>query len=460
MTAFFCALTLRAPRLISVIAVLAVAVLIALPAPARAIVKVERVVTDQGIEAWLAEDHALPIISLQFAFRGGSALDPEGKQGLANMVSGLLDEGAADMDSFTFQSKVQDLAISISFNAGRDSFSGSLRTITENRDTAFKLLKAAITEPRFDDEPVERVRNQILTALRFDEENPNRRASQRWFEEAFPDHPYSKRPEGTPESVASITTQDLKDFVATRFTRDRLVIGVAGDITPDELKAVLDDVFGALPASSDLPAVPDVTPTFTGGTVMVDMDIPQTVAVFGHGGIPRDDPDFYPAYVLNYILGGGGFASRLMEEVREERGLAYSVYSYLYPLDHAALMIGGVATERGRFETSIQVIRDEWRKMAEAGPSRQELADAKTYLTGAFPLRFSSTGAIASILKNMQLDNLPMNHLETRNDKVLAVTMEDVQRVAKRLLKPENLLVVAVGKAADTAEQNDGAASN
>lgn len=426
-------------------AALALAVVVA-AAPARAVVEVERVTSDAGIEAWLAEDHTLPIISLRFAFRGGAALDPEDRQGLANMVSGLLDEGAGELDSFAYQSKLQDLAIEIGFDAGLDSFSGSLKTITENRDTAVDLLASALTEPRFDQEPVERIRNQILTGLRFDQEDPNTVASQRWFEAAFPDHPYRKRVEGTPETVQAITVDDLRDFVGTRFTRDQLVVGVAGDITADELKPVLDRIFGGLPEKSSLGTVPDVEPTFAGETILVEKDIPQTVALFGHAGIPRDDPDFYAAYVLNYILGGGGFSSRLMEEVREERGLAYSVYSYLYPLDHAALMIGGVGTQRERFATSMEVIRDEWRKMAAAGPTAGELADAKTYLTGAFPLRFSSTSAVASILVSMQLDDLPIDHLETRNTQVEAVTMEDVTRVAQRLLKPDAMLVVVVGK--------------
>ncbi|MCA1941026.1 MAG: insulinase family protein [Caenispirillum bisanense] len=430
--------------------------------PAQAVIDVQRVVSDQGIEAWLAEDHTLPIISLQFAFRGGAAQDPEDKQGLANMASGLLDEGAGALDSFAFQSKLQDLAIELGFDASLDTFSGSLKTITDNRETAFDLLETALTEPRFDPEPVERIRGQILAGLRFEKEDPNTIASRTWFETAFPDHPYRKRTEGTEETVRAITVEDLKQFAANRLNREDLVIGVAGDITPEELKTVLDDVFGGLPDQSGLPKVADVTPEFTGRTVAVEMDIPQTVGMFGHAGIARDDPDFYAAYVLNYILGGGGFASRLMEEVREERGLAYSVYSYLYPLDHAALMIGGVATQRARFETSMDVIREEWRKMAAAGPTEGELADAKTYLTGAFPLRFSSTGAIASILMAMQLDDLPIDHLETRNAQVEAVTLADVKRVAERLLKPENLLVVVVGKPAEAAEATEpaGAASN
>lgn len=448
-------------RTLAVSAAGAFALLVVVALPARAIVDVERVVSDQGIEAWLAEDHTLPIISIEFAFKGGAAQDPEDLQGLANMVSGLLDEGAGDMDSFAFQSALQDLAIGLSFDAGLDSFTGSLKTVTDNKETAFRLLKLALTEPRFDEQPVERIRNQILTGLRFDQEDPNKIASRRWFEEAFPDHPYRKNPRGTPETVSAITPTDLQDFVATRFTRDDLVIGVAGDITAEELKPVLDRVFGGLPESGEDTPVADVDPTFEGETIVVEKDLPQTVAVFGHGGIPRHDPDFYPAYVLNYILGGGGFSSRLMEEVREERGLAYSVYSYLYPLDHAALMLGGVATQRDRFRTSMEVIGEEWRKMAAAGPTAGELADAKTYLTGAFPLRFSSTGAIASILMSMQLDDLPIDHLETRNEKVEAVSMEDVQRVAQRLLKPDNLLTVVVGQLPESPEGNgDGAASN
>ncbi|GAA0589864.1 pitrilysin family protein [Caenispirillum bisanense] len=422
--------------------------------PAQAIVEVQRVVSDQGIEAWLAEDHTLPIISLQFAFRGGSAQDPQERQGLANMVSGLLDEGAGELDSFAFQSRLQDLAIDLRFSASLDSFSGSLRTISDNREDAYELLHLALTQPRFDDEPVERIRSQILTGLRFDAQDANKVASEAWFEAAFPDHPYRKRVQGTAESVQAITAADLRDFAATRLNREDLVVGVAGDITPDELKQVLDRVFGGLPQSSPLAKVPDASPDFTGRTVAVEMDIPQTVAVFGHGGIPRDDPDFYAAYILNYILGGGGFSSRLMEEVREERGLAYSVYSYLYTLDHAALMIGGVATQRARFETSMEVIREEWRKMAAAGPTEGELADAKTYLTGAFPLRFSSTPAIAGILLSMQLDELPIDHLETRNAQVEAVTIDDVKRVAQRLLQPQNLLVVVVGKAAEEAAKD------
>jgi len=415
---------------------------VAVPAGA---VQGQRVISDGGIEAWLIEDHSIPVIAMEIGFRGGAALDPPGKEGLAHMVSGLLDEGAGDLDSLAFRRALETQAISISFDAGPDVFSGSLRTLTENRERAFELLRLALTAPRFDAEPVERIRAQILTGLKFDAEDPQQIAQRRLAALMFPDHPYGRPPKGTPESVKAITVDDLRGFVRTRLTRDRLKIGVAGDITPDQLKSLLDKTFGALPETGAAPTVADVTPR-TGMTEVVEKDLPQSVAVFAETGLPREDEDFYAAYVVNYILGGGGFASRLTEEVREKRGLAYSVYSYLYPLDHAALVIGGTATNNARMGETLQVIREEWRRMAEEGPTETELADAKTYLTGAYPLRFTSTPNVAAILMSMQMDGYPLDHLETRNDKVEAVTLEDARRAARRMYDPAELSVVVVGK--------------
>lgn len=415
---------------------------VAVPAGA---VQGQRVISDGGIEAWLIEDHSIPVIAMEIGFRGGAALDPPGKEGLAHMVSGLLDEGAGDLDSLAFRRALETQAISIRFDVGPDVFSGSLRTLTENRERAFELLRLALTAPRFDAEPVERIRAQILTGLKFDAEDPQQIAQRRLAALMFPDHPYGRPPKGTPESVKAITVDDLRGFVRTRLTRDRLKIGVAGDITPDQLKSLLDKTFGALPETGAAPTVADVTPR-TGMTEVVEKDLPQSVAVFAETGLPREDEDFYAAYVVNYILGGGGFASRLTEEVREKRGLAYSVYSYLYPLDHAALVIGGTATNNARMGESLQVIREEWRRMAEEGPTETELADAKTYLTGAYPLRFTSTPNVAAILMSMQMDGYPLDHLETRNDKVEAVTLEDARRAARRMYDPAELSVVVVGK--------------
>ena len=419
--------------------------LMAAASPATAI-EVQRVVSPGGIEAWLVEDHSNPIISLDMAFRGGAALDPAGKEGLANLVSGLIDEGAGDLDSQTFQGRLQDLSIGLSFSAGLDTFSGDLKTLTENRDTAFELLRLALNEARFDEEPIARIRSQILAGLARGSEDPDVIVRRTINKVLFPEHAYGRPVSGTTESVAGLTVEDLRRFTAERFARDVLVIGVVGDITAQELAALLDETFLGLPATAAPVDLADTTPNDEGGVIVVEKDVPQSVVVFGHEGIKRADPDYYTAYVVNYVLGGGGFSARLYKEIREKRGLAYSVYAYLNPLDHAALIMGGVATQNQRVSQSLDLIRAEWRRMAEDGPSEEELRNAKTYLTGSFPLRFSSSGRISGMLIGMQLNHLGIDYLDRRNGFIEAVTLDDARRVAKRLYDADKLTVIVVGR--------------
>lgn len=415
--------------------------LIALPAQA---VTVERVISPGGIEAWLVQDHANPIIAMDIAFRGGSSV--EGKPGLAHMVSGLLDEGAGPLDSQTFQGKLEDLAIELSFNTGKDSFRGSLKTLTENRDTAFDLFRLALTQPRFDKEPVERVRGQILTSLARELQSPDAVAARAWYKLVFAGHPYAVSVRGEPETIKAITLNDLKAFTKAWLAREGMVVGVVGDITPDQLKPLLDKTFGALPAKHPPITIADTAPKAPGRTEVIIRDNPQSVAVFGEAGVKRADPDWYAAYVMNYILGGGGFSSWLTEEVREKRGLAYSVYSYLAPFDHAGLITGGVATQNARTEESLKLIKEQWARMKAEGPSEQQLADAKTYLTGSFPLQLDSTDSIAGLLVSMQLETLGIDYLDKRNGYIQSVTMDHVKKVADRLLDPDRLTFVVVGK--------------
>ena len=423
----------------------AATVVLLLAGPARA-VEVQRVVSPGGIEAWLVEDHSNPIMTLDLTFRGGAALDPQGKEGLANMVSGLIDEGAGDLDSQTFQGRLQDLSIGLSFSAGLDNFGGDLRTLTENRDTAFELLRLALIEPRFDEEPVGRIRSQILTGLARQAEDPDHIVGRTLRKLFFPEHAYGRPSQGTPDSVAGLSIGDLRGFVARRFARDRLIIGVVGDITPKDLARYLDQTFLGLPAKAAPADLAEAVPAGEGELVVVEKDVPQSVVAFGHRGVKRDDPDYYAAYVVNYILGGGGFSSRLYGEIREKRGLAYSVYSYLSPMNNSALIMGGVGTQNGRVALSLDLIRQEWRRMAEKGPSTKELGDAKTYLTGSFPLRFSSSGAISGMLVGMQLHGLGIDYLEKRNGFIEAVMIEDARRVARRLYDADKLTVVIVGR--------------
>ena len=414
-------------------------------APARA-VEVQRVVSPGGIEAWLVEDHSNPIISLDLAFRGGSLADPLGQEGLAHMVASLIDEGAGDLDSQAFQGVLEDNSITLRFDAGTDNFNGALVTLAENRDLAFKMLRLALSAPRFDTEPVERIRAQILAGLARAAEDPNAIASRALRSIQFPAHPYGRDRDGTIESVAKITAEQMRGFVARRFARDNLVLGVVGDIAPAELAALLDETFGVLPAHAEPVDVAEVKPQGQGALVVIERDQPQSIVAFGHGGIKRDDPDYYAAYVVNHILGGGGFSSRLYTEVREKRGLAYSVYAYLNPLEHSALVLGGVATQNSRVSTTLDLVRAEWRRMAEDGPSAEELDAAKTFLTGSYPLRFSSSGRIANMLTGIQVENLGIDYVDRRNSFIEAVTLEDARRVARRLYDADALSVVVVGR--------------
>ena len=418
---------------------------LSVPPVSHAASKVERVVSPGGIEAYLIREPSIPFLSLALHFKGGSAVDPAGKEGLAYMMSGLLDEGAGELDSQAFRTELEDRAIRLSFDASRDAFTGQLKTLTAERARAFELLRLALSEPRFDAEPVERIRHQIQADLRRRAEDPDYVVSRTWFETAFPDHPYGRPVQGTAESLANITTDDLRQFVRDRLAKDNLVVGVAGDVTAAELGPLLDRAFGDLPATSAPIDVPEPKPAGAGETVVVRKDVPQSWVLFGQEGLARHDPDFYAAYVANHILGGGGFGSRLTEEVREKRGLAYSVYSYMYPMDHAPLWLGGLGTANAAVDESIRIVRDEIARMAAGDIDAASLADAKTYLTGSFPLRLTSNDQIASMLVSMQVDDLGIDYLERRNDYIEAVTLDDVRRASKRLYHPGQLLTVVVG---------------
>ena len=406
-------------------------------------------VSPGGIEAWLVEDHLNPIISLHLAFRGGSALDPEGKEGLANMVSTLLDEGAGDLDSKAFQQTLEDKSITLRFSAARDSFGARVQVLTEYRDLAFDLLRQAMTEPRFDAEPVSRLRAQLLANLRHESEDADAIAGKTLMKTLYPDHPYGRPTGGTLESVAAIQVADMRAFVKERLARDTLSIGVVGDITAKELAPLLDKTFGALPAKAAPWKVQEVAPKVSGRTIVIEKPLKQSNILFADRGLMRKDPDFYTAYVMNHILGGGGFTSRLYTEVREKRGLAYSVYTYLHPMDRSAIYAGGAGTANARVAETLKVVRDEWAKLAKDGVTEAELTAAKQYLTGSFPLRFTATERIAAMLVGMQTEDLGIDYLDKRNSYIEAVTLDDIRRVARKLLHPDDLTIVVVGEPKD-----------
>jgi zinc protease len=434
--------TLRRARRLAAGFFAALFVTVALPAQAT---NIEKVVSPGGIEIWLVRDATVPLIAIDFAFTGGAAQDPADKPGTANMAISLLDEGAGDLDDRAFHEQLERKAIELNFNANRDYIRGTMRTLTENQDQAFNLLRLALTVPRFEAGAIERVRSQIFSQLQRRSTSPNDIASRNWWSTAFPDHPYGRPTDGSLDTLPRIGVEDLKSYVQHVFARDTLKIAVVGDIDAATAGRLIDRTFGSLPAKADLRPVPDATPQGLGRRNVIDLNVPQTVVTYGGPGVARNDPDFMAAYIDNHILGGGSFSSRLYKEVREKRGLAYGVYNSLVWLHHAAVMLGGTATRNDATGEAIEVIEAETRLMAKEGPTEDELTQAKTYLKGSFALGLDTSTKIASQLVQMQIDNLGIDYIERRPALIDAVTLADTKRVAKRLYEPP-LLFTVVGR--------------
>ncbi len=413
--------------------------------PARADVEIQEVTSPGGFNAWLVEEHSIPFIALELRFRGGASLDAPGKRGAINLMTGLIEEGAGDMDARAFAEARDALAASLRFDVGEDTLAVSAKFLTETTDEAMALLRSALTEPRFDDDAIERVRAQVLSHLKSRETDPNALASSAFDALAYGDHPYGSYASGTPESVAALTRDDILDAFGRIIARDRVVISAVGDISADELGTLLDALLGDLPATG-APMPEPVAFGATGGVTVVPFDTPQSVAQFGQPGIAVDDPDFFAAFILNTVLGGSGFNNRLMEEVREKRGLTYGIRTYLVDSDYSERIVGVVSSVNSAMGETIDVVRGEWERIASEGISQAELDAAKTYLTGAYPLRFDGNGPIARILVGMQLEGYPTSYVKTRNARIEAVTLTEANRVAARLFDPEALRFVVVGQ--------------
>ena len=416
-----------------------------LAAPVRAEIAIQEVTSPGGIKAWLVEDHNIPFTALELQFKGGSSLEAPDKRGVVNLMTATLEEGAGEMDSKAFAEARDALAAGISFDSGADSVGVSAKFLTENRDQAIELMREALVNPRFDQDAVDRVREQVLSNLRANEKDPGTLASEKFDALAFGDHPYATTGDGTIETVTKLTRDDVVAAHKAALARDRVFVAASGDITAEELGKLLDRLLGDLPATGapQPVAAPWLLPP---GVTVVDFPTPQSTVFFGQQGIPRDDPDFFPAFILNEVIGGGRFTARLMTEVREKRGLTYGIGTYLVNMEHADMVLGQFSASNDKVAEAIKVVQEEWGRLVSEGVTPEELETTKTYLTGSYPLRFDGNGPIASILVGMQMDGMPINYVTTRNAKIEAVTAEDIKRVAARLFKPEALQFVVVGQ--------------
>lgn len=407
---------------------------------------IKEVKSTSGINAWLVEDHTIPVISFRFAFRdSGTTNDPADKQGLTRLLSNTLDEGAGTLDSKTFQQTMADLSISLSFSASRDSFGGQVKTLTANKDKAFELLTLALTEPRFDQEAVDRMRLANLTRIKSDMTDPQWMASRLLNDVVYKGHPYGMNSGGTLSSLTKITPTDLRNKVKNELTRDRLIVSAAGDISEAELARLLDQVFGALPATGAAINTVDATLPETATTVLYKKEIPQTVIQMIMPGIDIKDPDYFAAEVMNFVFGGAGFGSRLMDVIREQRGLTYGVYSGLAGMKYANTVGISSSSKNETAKELIDLSLAEMQKMKETPVSAQELRDAKTFLVGSVPLDLTSTDRISGYMLSFQAEGLPKNYLDIRATGINAVTAEDVRRVAERVLRADKTTTILVG---------------
>lgn len=408
--------------------------------------KVQTLTSPGGVEAWHVESDVVPLIAVAFTFDGGSAHDPVGKPGVAQLLSRLLDEGAGEFNSDAFQERLAGRAIELSFNAGHDAVGGSLKTLVKHADEAFELLRLALAEPRFDQDAIERVRAQSIAGLRYQQNDPGVMATRRFFEVGFAGHPYGLPTSGTIESVSAITRDDLVAMHRAIIARGRVKIAVVGAIDAERLSQLLDKVFGDLPQAPPLPVVEQTELQGSGSRYVVDIDVPQSVIRFGTKGIAWRDPDFIPAYVLNHILGGGAFTSRLFQEVREKRGLAYSVGSSLVSYRAAAMTWGYTATKNERVGECLDVIVGEMMRLKEEGPSDEELQKAKDYLVGSYALGFDTSTKIAHTLVQIAFEDLGIEYIARRNALVTAVTQDDIRQAAERTIGDGQLLTVIAGR--------------
>lgn len=412
--------------------------------PSWALMKVETVETAIGPTAWLIEDHELPIITISLMWRGGTAQDPEQKLGLTTLMASLMNEGAGSYDSRAFQDRMAFLGTEINFRADHDALSAEIRLLRRHRNESFALLREALTVPRFDDEAITRMKYELGTIIQRRQADPGDRASDLWFERAFTGHPYAHITAGTMAGLQNIDADDLRQRHRDLVARNNLMISAFGDISARELKAVLEEILSALPATHSAPSIAPY-PLTASGLHVEPFQGPQSAVVFGLPGIAIGEDDFFPSYILNYILGGGGFSSRLVEEVREKRGLTYSIYSYLQDNEAGPLWLGGFTSDRSTVEEALDLVKTEMTQLQKEGVSAAELADAKTHIQGSYVLGFDSGLNIVHQMGFAQWHSLPPTYFKERNQRVEAVSLEAVNRVAKQRLDPEKLLIQIVG---------------
>ena len=401
--------------------------------------------TKKGIKFWYVKDTSVPIVSLDFGFVGGAFFDLDDEEGTSKFLASILDEGAGDLNSVNFQKKMNALGMKLSFSSTKDLFSGKFQTVSENKKESFDLLKLVFLKPRFDKNEIEKIRNQLIASYKISNSNISDTASRQFYKNFYRGHKFSRNDDGNLDSLKKINFEELNFFFKNFVTRNNLVLSISGDIDQNDAINLIDDSFGFLPESSEnIKEIPKKG-KFESGIKFIEKKTPQSAVVFGQKGIPRNSEDFFAARICNYVMGGGGFQSRLYKNIREKRGLTYSIYSYFISHRNNDILIGGFQTKNESVNKTIELVKSEWKKMNLNGISQEELNEAKTYYKGSFTRNYSSTSTISSLLNAVQLYGLNIDYFKKRNKIIDDLTLDKVNRIASEIFQSENLFFLVVG---------------
>jgi len=406
-------------------------------------------VTPNGLTVVVLEQHFLPIVEVHALVKSGSAQDPPEKAGLANLVASLLDEGTTSRTSKQLAEQIDFVGGALEVKAAEDYTTASVRVLKKDVELGFTLLADILQHPAFLKPEFERIRSQILGEMASDNDDPGHVAMKAFNQLVFHGHPYRWPLNGTEESLNKITHADVVGFYTREYAPSQMILTIVGDVTAEQITGFVQTHFGGWKKVSPPPRSAKSAPPIDKKTVqLIEKDLTQSNVILGHGGISRTNPDFYAVTVMNYILGAGGFSSRLMDSIRDKQGLVYGIMSHF----DARLMPGSFwvnfQTRTEATNQAIQGVIAELKSIREAPVTDQELSEAKSFLIGSFPLRLDSTAKLAQVLAQVEFYGLGFEYFSQYPKWIERVTKEDVQRVAKQYLYPQRYALVVVGNVA------------
>jgi zinc protease len=403
--------------------------------------------TANGAEVLFVEAPEIEMVDVRIVFDAGSARDGD-KPGVTSFTNSLLSEGAGDWSAFQIAQRMEGVGAQLETGSLRDMAWISVRSLTESKAlaTSLETLAAVIAEPRFTEEDIERQRQSILAGLVQDQQSPGRLGNKRLYELVFGSHPYAGNPEGNIASVKAITREEIVATHKRLYVAKNAVVAIVGALSRQQAESIANQVTDGLSAGEEVAKLPPVQPLQTALDEQIPFPSTQSHLYIGQPGMRRGDPDYFTLYVGNHILGGGGLVSQLSHEVREKRGLSYSVYSYFLPMRQIGLFQMGLQTKNDQAAEALQVVRDTLKRFIKEGPTAEELEAAKQNISGGFPLRIASNGKIVEYLAVIGFYDLPLDYLESFTDKVTAVTREQIQDAFQRRIDPDRMVRVQVGR--------------